>query len=61
MLNDTLLKKSYFGEQTCGGQGGGGGSGMDWVSGVDRCKLFPLEWIAMRSCCTALGTISSHL
>ena len=31
----------------------------------NRCKLLPLEWISneilMRSCCIALGTISSHL
>ena len=26
-------------------QGEGGGSGMDWESGVNRCKLLPLEWI----------------
>ena len=29
-------------EQTCGCQGGGGGSGVDWESGVNRCKL--LYW-----------------
>ena len=31
-----------LGEQTRGCQGGGGGSGMDWESGVNRCKLFKL-------------------
>ena len=35
-----------LGEQTCGCQGGGGGSGMDWELGVNRCKLLPLEWIS---------------
>ena len=35
-----------FGEQTCGCQGGGGGSGMDWEFGVSRWKLSPLEWIS---------------
>ena len=25
---------------------GRGGSGMDWESGVNRCKLLPLEWIS---------------
>ena len=25
--------------------GGGGGSVMDWESGVNRCKLLPSEWI----------------
>ena len=33
------------GEQTYGCQGGGGGgSGMDWEFGVNRCKLLHLEW-----------------
>ena len=31
------------GEQICGCQAGGGGSGMDWEFGVDRCKLLHLE------------------
>ena len=39
--NVTLL-----GEQTCGCQGGGGGSGMDWELGVNRCKLFHLQQIS---------------
>ena len=34
-----------IGEQTCGCQEGGEGSGMDWEFGVNRCKLQPLEWI----------------
>jgi len=34
------------GEQSCGCQGGGAGSGMDREFGVDRCKLLPLEWIS---------------
>ena len=33
-------------EKTCGCQGGGRGSGIDWESGVNRCKLLPLEWIS---------------
>ena len=33
------------GEQTCGCQGGGGRSGMDWEFGVSGWKLFHLEWI----------------
>ena len=28
------------------GQGGGGGSGMDWEFGVNRCRLLPLKWIS---------------
>ena len=35
-----------LGEQTCGCQRGGGGSGMDWEFGVNRCRLLPLEWIS---------------
>ena len=26
-------------EQTCGSQGYGAGRGMDWESGISRCKL----------------------
>ena len=35
-----------LGEQICGCQGEGGGSGMDWELGVNRCKLLPLDWIS---------------
>ena len=34
------------GEQTCGCQGGGGGSRMDSEFGVGRCKLLHLKWIS---------------
>ena len=34
------------GEQTCGCQGGGGGSGVFSELGVCRWKLLPLEWIS---------------
>ena len=37
-------EKHGLGEQTCGCEGGG--SGMDWEFGVNRCKLLPLEWIS---------------
>ena len=33
-----------LGEQTCGCQEEGGGSGMDRESGIGRCKL--LQWIS---------------
>ena len=33
-----------LGEQTCGCRGGGRVRGMDWESGVNRCKLLHLEW-----------------
>ena len=34
------------GEQICGCQGGGGGSGMVGEFGVSRCKLLHLGWIS---------------
>ena len=37
------------------------GSGMDWESGVHRCKLLPLEQEAMRPCCRAQGALSDPL
>ena len=33
------------GEQTCGCQVGGGGSGLYLEFAVNRCKILPLEWI----------------
>ena len=33
-------------DQSCGGQGGGRESGMDWGFGVRRCKLLHLEWLS---------------
>ena len=35
-----------LGEHPRGGQGGGGGSGMDRDFGVRRCKLLHLEWVS---------------
>jgi len=35
-----------LGEQICGYQGEGGGSGMDWEFGVSRCKLLHLVWVS---------------
>ena len=54
-------EKHGHGEETYGCQGGGGGIGMDWEFGVNRCKLLPLEWISNEILMIALGTISSHL
>ena len=34
------------GEQTCGRQGVGGGSGMHWEFGVGRCRLLHFGWIS---------------
>jgi len=54
---DDWIRKMWI-RKMC--QGGGGGSriyGMLWVT---RFKLLALEWIAMRSCCVALRTMSGH-
>ena len=34
------------GEQACGSQRGGRGSGKDWEFGVSRCELLHLEWMS---------------
>ena len=42
----------------------GDGEGMGWMVwelGVNRCRLLPLDGLAMGSCCVALGTMSGHL
>ena len=45
--NEPFHRKNHgFGEQTCGFQGGGGVSGVDWESGLNRCRQSPLEWIS---------------
>ena len=45
--NEPFHRKTHrLGEQTCDCQGEGGGNGMDWESGVNRCKLLLLEWIS---------------
>ena len=38
-------KTHVLGEQICGCQGGGGGSGMEWEFAVRRYKLLHLEWM----------------
>ena len=47
-MNQSTEKKQTHGhgEQTCGCQGVGRGSGMDWEFGVSRCELLHLEWIS---------------
>ena len=43
--NETFHRKEIhgLGEQTCGCQGTGGGSGMNREPGVNKCKLLYLE------------------
>ena len=47
-VNLSTEKKHTHGhaEQTCGCQVGGGGSGINWEFGVNRCKLLHLGWIS---------------
>ena len=47
-MNLSIKQKQTYkhGEQTCGCQGGGGESGIDWEFGVRRCNLLHLEWIS---------------
>ena len=45
-MNLSTKKENHgHGEWTCGCQGGGGRSGMDWEFVVNKCKLLPLKWI----------------
>ena len=48
------------GEQTCGCQGGGVGSGMNWSTGLVHENYCIWSEQAMRSLCIAEGTISKH-
>ena len=48
-----------YGEQTCGCQGGGEGSGMEWELEISRCKLLHLEWISNEVLLFSTGTIST--
>ena len=45
-LSTEKKQTQVHGEQTCGCQGGGGRSGMNWDFGVNTCKLLRLEWIS---------------
>ena len=49
------------GEQTCGCQRGGGGSGMHWEFGVSRCKLLHLEWISGEILLCSTGNYINYL
>ena len=45
-INPSTEKKLKDLENRFDCQGGAEGGGMDWESGVNRCKLSPLEWIS---------------
>ena len=44
-INEPFHRKEThgLGEQTCGCPGGGRGSGIDWESGIYRCRLLHLN------------------
>ena len=44
-MNLSMKQTHRHGEQTYGCQGGRDGGGMDWESGISRCKLLYREWI----------------
>ena len=46
MSLSTEKKLMDVGEQICGCQGRGGGSGMAWESGANRYQLLHLEWMS---------------
>ena len=54
-------KSNALGEETCGCQGGGGGSGMDWEFGISRCKLLHLQWIGNESLLCSTGNCIQSL
>ena len=59
-INLSTKEKQTHREQTCGCQGRreGGRSGMNWESGVGKCKLLHLEWVNI---CIAQETILNIL
>ena len=48
-------------EQTCGCQGGGGGSGRDGEFGVGGCKLLHLGWMSSEVLLSSTGTSTQAL
>ena len=48
-------------EQTCGCQGGRGGSGMDRDLEISGCKLLYLEWISSESLLYSTGNYIQSL
>ena len=48
-------------EQTCGCQGEEEGRGMNWESGVSRCKPLHLEWIRNKVLLYSIGNYIQSL
>ena len=42
-------------------KGDRGGSGMDWESGVSRCKLLDLEWVSNEVLLHSIGNYIQSL
>ena len=61
--NETFHRKEShgLGILTCGFQGGGGGSRVDWESGINICKLLHFEWISNEILWCSIGNILGHL
>ena len=53
--NKKILTASFLRKQNLVGE-----SGMDQDLGVNRCGLFPLEWISNEILLCSTGTMSSH-
>ena len=47
-------------EQTCGCQGGWGGKGKDWKSGIGRYKLLCIGWINNKVLLHRMGNYIQH-
>ena len=60
-LSTKQKQTQWHRRQVCGFQREGAESGIDGEFGVGRFNLLHLGWIAMGSCCTAQGTITSLL
>ena len=62
-MNVSVKQKQTHGhrEETCGCRGGRVGGGLEWESGVSRCKLLHLEWINSTVLWAAQGTMVNIL
>ena len=61
-MNISTEQKQTHGrrEQSCGCQGVGGGTRMDWEFGVSRYKLLHLEWISNEVLLYSTGNYIHH-
>ena len=61
--NEPFYRKENhgLGEETCGCQGGEGGSAVVWELGVNRYRLLPLEWISNENLLCSTGNYAWSL